>query len=285
MKKKILVIGASGLIGKAVANQLKKDDYYVIVMSRNMEKTKQIFPENYEIIEANVLYPESIKYAFSGVDGVFISLPEKDVPAAITNILHYAKESGVGHIVYTSGCTVRKENAWHPMINGHYQGEQAIEKSRIPFTIFKLTMVMDMIPRYANNGKPFIVGKQNHGWSWIYSGDIAKMASKAFSNEAAKNKKFTIFGKEKCTIAEAVDQYHDALNISAKPAKPKSYWLANLLALMVGEKLKYAISIFKYFETHPEEGDPTEAYEILGEPEMDLAIFFEYYKKCHSSKK
>ncbi len=46
--------------------------------------------------------------------------------------------------------------------------------------------------------------------------------------------------------------------------------MANLLALMAGEKLKYAISIFKYFEDHPEEGDPNEAYELLGKPEMNL---------------
>lgn len=278
MKKKILVIGATGLIGKAVANQLKQDGYHVIVMSRNKEKAKKIFTEHYGTIEADVLNPESIKYTFSGVDGVFISLPEKDVPAAIPTILHHAKESGVTHIVYTSGCTVRKENAWHPMIKGHYLGEKAIEESGIAFTFLKLTMVMDMIPRYANNGKPFIIGKQNHGWSWIHSSDVAKMASKAFANDAAKNKKFTIWGKDKCTIAEAVGSYNKVLNLLGKPAKPKPYWMANLLALFAGEKLKYAINIFKYFENHPEEGNPKAAYEILGEPEMDLAKFFEQHK-------
>jgi hypothetical protein len=43
--------------------------------------------------------------------------------------------------------------------------------------------------------------------------------------------------------------------------------------------LKYAISIFKYFETHPEEGNPTKAYKILGEPDIDLAKFLLISKK------
>ena len=54
--------------------------------------------------------------------------------------------------------------------------------------------------------------------------------------------------------------------------------MANLLTLIVGKKLKYAISIFKYFEDHPEEGNPNEAYEILGEPEMTLKHFFNLEK-------
>ena len=278
MKKKILVIGATGLIGSAVARQLNKDGYHVIVMSRNKEKAQNIFSDDFEIIEADVLKPESIKYSFHGVDGVYISLPEKDVPAAIPNILKSAGESGVKQIVYTSGCTVREENAWHPMIRGHFEGEKAIEKSGIPYTILKLTMVMDMIPRYANNGKPFIMGKQIHDWSWIHSADVARMASKAFEKEEAKNKKLTVFGTEKCTIAQAVDRYHEVIRPDAVPAKSKPYWLANAIALFVGEKLKYAISIFKYFEDHPEEGNPEPAYRLLGKPVMNLNTFFEQEK-------
>ena len=278
MQKKIVVIGATGLIGNAVAKQLNNDGYNVVVMSRNKAKAKEMFSEDFEILEADVLKPETIKYSFHGIDGVYISLPERDAPEAMQNILKNAKESGVKHIVYTSGCTVRKENAWHPMIKGHYEAEKAIEESGIPYTFFKLTMVMDMIPRYANNGKPFIIGKQKHGWSWIHSSDIAKMASKAFDTPEAVNKKLTLFGSEKCTIAEGVDKYNQIFHPELRPAKSKPYWLANLIALFVGEKLKYAISIFKYFENHPEEGNPEMTYKLLGNPEMTLDAFFEQLK-------
>lgn len=278
MKKKIMVIGATGLVGNAVANQLNKDGYDVIVMSRDKEKAKACFAEEFEVLEADVLEPNTLGYAFQGVDGVFISLPERTAPKAMPNILERVKASGLQHLVYISGCTVRKENAWHPMIKGHYEAERAIEASGIPYTFMKLTMVMDMIPRYANNGKPFIIGKQNHGWSWIHSSDIARMASAAFTNAKSKNKSLTIWGKENSTIAEAVDLYNKTFSLTNKPAKPKPYWMANLLGLMIGEKLKYAISIFRYFEDHPEEGNPAEAYNLLGEPKMSLNSFLELEK-------
>ncbi|MBN1183654.1 MAG: NAD(P)H-binding protein [Bacteroidales bacterium] len=275
MKQKILIIGATGLVGNAVAKQLHTDGYDVVVMSRSRTKAKKMFSDDFEIIEADVLSPDAIKHSFTGIDGVFISLPEKSVPEAIPHIIRYSKASQVKHIVYTSGCTVREENAWHPMIKGHFEGERAIVESEIPYTILRLTMVMDMIPRYANNGKPFILGKQIHGWSWIHSSDIARMASAAFSNEKAKNKKLTVWGKEKLTIAKAVEQYNQANHISGKTVTPKPYWIANLLALIVGEKLRYAISIFKYFENHPEEGNPQETYSILTEPQMTLNKYFD----------
>ena len=137
MKKRILVIGATGLFGSAVARQLNQDGYDVIVMSRNREKAEKFFSDEYEIIEADVLQEESIINSFYGIDGLYINLPERDVPAALPNIIKYAGESGVSHIAYTSGCTVTEENAWHPMINGHYNGEKLLVESGIPYTIFK----------------------------------------------------------------------------------------------------------------------------------------------------
>lgn len=278
MKKRILVIGATGLIGHAVAKQLHNDGSHVIIMSRNREKARGLFQGDIEIIEADVLDPASIRHAFTGIDGVYISLPENIVPVAMPAIVEAAKASKVKQLIYTSGCTVRRENAVHPMIRNHLAGEECIEKCGIPYTILKLTMVMDMIPRYANKGKPFIIGKQKHGFSWIHTSDISRMASTAFSCENALNKKLTLWGNERCTISEAVEHYNRALDLSPSTVKPKPYWVARLLSLVVGEKLKYAITIFKYFDEHPEEGDPQEAYSILGRPQMTLATYFQIEK-------
>jgi NAD(P)H dehydrogenase (quinone) len=279
MKKRILVIGATGLIGKTVAYQLNEDGFQIIVMSRSKENAKRVFPEEFEIIEADVQKPETISNSFHGIDALYISLPERNIASAMKNILRAAKASDLKQIIYTSGCTVKKENAWHPMIKGHYDAEQELIGSGIPYTIFRLTMVMDMIPRYSNKGKPFILGKKQHEWSWIHTSDIAKMASKAYSSEEAKNKVFTLFGKEKTTIPDAVDRYNEIFYPAAKKAKPTPYWIANIIALFAGSLMKYAISIFKYFEDHPEEGSPDTAYKTLGKPEMNLVKYFDSMNK------
>ncbi len=278
MNKKILVIGATGLIGSAVARQLNADGYDVIVLTRKREKARKLFPAEVEIIEADLNEPRSFTNAFHGVHGIFVSLPERESPALLKNVLDSVNREQVRQIVYISGCTVRKENAWHPMIGGHYRAECLLRDSGIPFTLLRLTMVMDMIPRYANGGKPFIIGRQAHGWSWIHSGDIARAASKAFCTEEAKNRAFTLFGPDKMTITEAVDACNAHCFPQAAPAKPKPYWLASILSLFVGEKLRYAISIFRYFEDHPEEGDPSASNTILGKPETGIADYLRRMK-------
>lgn len=284
MSKKVLVIGATGLIGQAVAHQLKADGFFVRVFSRSHEKAASIFDSGYEVAEGNVLDPDALPVPFKGMECLYISLPERDVPAALPNIVKIAKQEGIKHITYASGCTVKEENSWHPMIKGHFIGEKILSECGIPYTIFALTMVMDMIPRYANNGKPFIMGTQPHGWSWIYSGDLARMVSKAYTIEEAKNKRFTVFGPEKLTIPEAVDRFNSIFFPEAKPARPTPYWVMNLLALFIGNKLRYPISIFKYFEDHPEEGNPEETNKLLGKPETGLKEFFEIYRTLNEQK-
>lgn len=281
--KTILVIGATGLIGKAIAKQLKTDGYNVLVLTRNREKAASLFREEFEIVEGDILESDTLGKIFKGVQGVYINLPDKIAPEALPGILEHCGKNHIEQIAYTSGCTVRKENAVHPMIKAHYEAENLIVNSGLGYSIFRPTMIMDTLPMYANKGKPFIIGHQPHKWSWIYTGDIAKMVSKAFSTEEAKNKKFTIWGSEKYTFAEAIDMFNSEFYPGAKKAKPMPVWLARIIALFVGAKLKYAISIFNYFTTHAEEGDPQEANSILGTPKTGLKEFFEIYRTSVST--
>ena len=165
------------------------------------------------------------------------------------------------------------------MIRAHFEAENKIMKCAIPWSIFRPTMVLDTLPAYANKGKPFVIGQQPHSWSWIHTGDMAKMISRAFQVKDAQYKKFTLFGPDKLTIPEAIDLFNEEFFPSAKKAKSTPYWISHLLALFIGSKLKYAISIFKYFETHPEEGDPFEANKLLGLPLTGMKEFFELYRE------
>lgn len=280
--KTILVIGATGLIGKAIAKQLKKEGYNVRVLTRDSKKASSLFNEDFEIVEGDILQTDTLEKVFKGVQGVYINLPDKIAPQALPGILEHCVNSHIEQVAYTSGCTVRKENAVHPMIQAHYEAENLIIHSGVAYSVFRPTMILDTLPMYANKGKPFIIGHQPHKWSWIYTGDIAKMASKAFSTEEAKNKKFTLWGPEKYTFAEAIDQFNNEFYPGAKKAKSMPVWLAKIIALFVGSKLKYAISIFNYFTTHAEEGDPQEANSILGAPKTGLKEFIEIYRNSLS---
>ena len=51
--KKIIVIGATGMLGKPVTKQLINAGFDVTLMARNASKTKELFPEA-KIVEGNV---------------------------------------------------------------------------------------------------------------------------------------------------------------------------------------------------------------------------------------
>lgn len=62
MPGKIIIFGATGLIGKKLTAELIINDYYVIVIARNTNKAKQLFsqPEGIEIINSDNLNTESL---------------------------------------------------------------------------------------------------------------------------------------------------------------------------------------------------------------------------------
>jgi uncharacterized protein YbjT (DUF2867 family) len=110
--KRILLAGATGYLGSYIAKELRKRDYHVRVIARNLGKLKQKKVEASEILEAEITQPESIKDCFEKID-VAISavgitkqkdgLTYMDVDfQANMNLLQQAKQSGVNKFIYVS---------------------------------------------------------------------------------------------------------------------------------------------------------------------------------------
>jgi len=70
MSKRIIITGATGLIGKKLANSLINRGDDVIIFSRNAEKAKSIFPEATECVEWNYQHPEKWKSKLKNTDAV-----------------------------------------------------------------------------------------------------------------------------------------------------------------------------------------------------------------------
>ncbi|HEX7356607.1 MAG TPA: NAD(P)H-binding protein, partial [Ignavibacteriaceae bacterium] len=68
MKKRIVITGATGLIGKKLVNALTNHGDEVIVFSRNAGKAKSIFPMAVECVEWDYERPEQWKPKLENVD-------------------------------------------------------------------------------------------------------------------------------------------------------------------------------------------------------------------------
>ena len=60
MNKRILIIGATGLLGEPVARRLKKKGFSVHIMARDIQKARDQFGDDYEIVGGDVFDISSI---------------------------------------------------------------------------------------------------------------------------------------------------------------------------------------------------------------------------------
>jgi uncharacterized protein YbjT (DUF2867 family) len=109
---KILVTGASGYIGRQLANKLLADGHEVICMVRNVARANLGTAELCRLVGADVLRPETLATALDGIEVAYYLIhsmsgrehgfEERDRRAAY-NFATAAKHAGVRKVIYLGG--------------------------------------------------------------------------------------------------------------------------------------------------------------------------------------
>lgn len=271
MVKKILVLGATGLLGAPVARQLQADGFLVRIMARDVAKARSVFDESYEVVKGDVNDKVSLENALQGCQGVHISVGGPVDQISAENVAALAQACRIERITYVSGATVAEENRWFPMVAQKLDAEKAVQACGIPFTIFCPTWPMEQIARFARDGKPFMIGKQPCLLHFFAETDMACMVSTAYQKEEASNKRFYVYGPEPMTMHEAILRYCQVFYPGVDKVSTMPVWLARLLgAVTRNPGLKFAANLMGYFNKTAELGDATEANQILGAPGTTL---------------
>src|SRR5258708_19759573 len=82
----ILVIGATGIVGAPVAQQLREDGYHVRLLVRDSKRAAAQLGSSFEYIQGSVEDRETVKQTMSGCTGVHISLQAGPNPADIERV-------------------------------------------------------------------------------------------------------------------------------------------------------------------------------------------------------
>jgi uncharacterized protein YbjT (DUF2867 family) len=156
--KTVLVFGASGRQGGAVARALRSDGWGVraLVRNKDSDKAKALAPLGIELVRGDFEDQQSIRDAINGIYGVFSVQPSSGQGAAYgatdANEIRYGKavadiaiERGVQHLVYSSS------NAAGPTRTGigHFDSKIEIEEHirRLPMvsTIVRPSTFMEIL--------------------------------------------------------------------------------------------------------------------------------------------
>lgn len=151
--KPILVTGATGQQGGAVARALLAKGQPVRVMTRTPEKAAVLAKAGAEIVQGDLTNQAILQMALRGVHGVFaMSTPfeagmEAEVRQGIM-LADAAKEAGIAHYVYTSvGSAHRKTKI--PHFESKWKVEEHIRKIGLPATILRPVWFMENFTTFA----------------------------------------------------------------------------------------------------------------------------------------
>jgi uncharacterized protein YbjT (DUF2867 family) len=220
MPGRVLVVGATGLLGRPVAERLRADGFGVRILARDPERASTLLGNGYDVVRGDVEDADALRAALEGADGVHISLkagPERGAPERVEHqgtarVAGLAKESGVKRITYLSGCFVDERHAQDSEAEAAKLGaEQAIESSGVAYTILRPTYFMETLALHVQGRVAVVLGKQPHPWHMIAASDFAGMVSGAHSSTAQSSANQFVFGPEPLTIAEALKRYCEAV--------------------------------------------------------------------------
>ena len=198
-KEPVLVTGATGQQGGAVAGELLKHGYPVKVMTRNpkSEKSQALAKAGAEIIHGDLDDAGSLEKALKGMWGVFAvqntweaGVEKEEVQGK--RIAEVARKSGVEHFVYSSvGSAHRKTGI--PHFDNKWRVEETVRKLGFPsHTVIRAAFFMENFasPWFKpgiDTGKLMVALKPETVLQMIAVQDIGKYGFWAFENHMALN--------------------------------------------------------------------------------------------------
>ncbi len=113
---KVLVVGATGLLGRPVARRLRDDGHAVRVLVRDIEAARQRLGDGIEYVPGSVTDARAVETAVAGCDAVHVSLGASgraDLDAVerggTTLVAGAARRHGLARISYLTGSLVHED--------------------------------------------------------------------------------------------------------------------------------------------------------------------------------
>ena len=192
--KLILITGATGQQGGAVARHLLKDGWKLRALVRDTTKptAQALASQGIELVIGDLYDRASVDAALKGLYGVFSVqnywLKDVGMEGEIKQgklVADAAKAAGVTHLVYSSvGAAHRGMGQEH--FASKWEIEQHIQALALPYTIFRPAAFMDNYnwtrPAILNGGLPSWGRRPDKGLQMIAVDDIGAFVALAFAN-------------------------------------------------------------------------------------------------------
>jgi uncharacterized protein YbjT (DUF2867 family) len=219
----ILVTGATGLSGSMIVREFAKNRIHIRALVRNLEKASTLGAlPTVEMIEGNMLQPETLKNAFKGVSRVLmISSARERMLETQCTFIDAAKAAGVEHIVKFSGkeSGVNFDPKNFRSIWEHVEIEKYLENSGLAWTHLRPSQFMQFYLPQSPTGvdiskNALILPMERAKLSPVDVKDIAQVAVKLLSSEGHEGKSYDMKGPEALTMDEVAERVSQAVGMT-----------------------------------------------------------------------
>lgn len=183
--RRVLVAGATGYLGRFVAQEFKSRGHFVRALARSPHKLDDIKHELDEIVPGEVTKPETLQNVCGRIDVVFSSigitrqkekLTWKDVDyQGNKNLLEVARRAGVKQFIYVSvldGPNLRQLE----IVRAHEDFVNLLAASGMDYTVIRPTGYFSDMTEFwqmAKRGRVYLVGRGDNRINPIHGADLA----------------------------------------------------------------------------------------------------------------
>jgi uncharacterized protein YbjT (DUF2867 family) len=229
----ILIVGATGVLGKETAKQLLAAGHNVRAMTRDPQKGAALREMGAEVVQGDLIDPASLNRACQGVDAVLAAAHQlmgagKYASQAVDDAGHRslidaAKAAGVKHFVYTSA---QRASADHPtdFFRTKVKVEAYLKASGLSYTILRPPAFMEwhvhnlLGATILTTGKTTIYGAGDNLVNFMAGADVARFAVIALTDPRLKNRTLDIGGPDNLSKNQVVQLYEKYSGQTAKVA-------------------------------------------------------------------
>jgi uncharacterized protein YbjT (DUF2867 family) len=209
MSKKVLITGATGKQGGALARHLKGFEIRALTRKPDSDSAKALTQNGAELVKGDLDDAESLKRALDGVWGVFAvqntweAGVEKEEEQG-KRIATLAKEQGVQHFVYSSVGSAHKHTGI-PHFENKFRVEETVRGLGFPsYTIWRPVFFMENLvsPWFLQGDKLVTAMKPETRLQMIASDDIGKVVAIGFTRADELNRAEIDIGADTHTMPE-----------------------------------------------------------------------------------
>jgi uncharacterized protein YbjT (DUF2867 family) len=291
MKKTILVLGGTGLLGKPAAEKLNQAGYQVRILTRDTQKAKVNFSDEFELVQGDITKESDLAKAMQNCCGVHISLPN-DIEQQVTELVvklatsSGAEQSGsagnefqLHRITYISGASVAEENRFFSMVDGKFLAEKALKESGIPYSVFAPSWIIDSLPLFVRDGQASLIGKFPEPVHMLTAADLGDMIVHAYTLDHNESQRIVVLGPKAIPMKEAMEQYVAAVHPEIKKVSITPVWVIKLIAaLSRNAELKFVGEMMGYFEKAGKDTKYHDGFKGFPAPQTTLKQWIELQK-------